>query len=79
MFPKLCLLDTAETQAVSNGDSTTGIVVLVSRVLDDKPDFDSFATTSSSGLQAKFSIAWVAHSLVMVAGTAKIWQNEYDC
>jgi hypothetical protein len=75
MFPKLCLLDAADkTQAVSNGDSTTGIDALVSRVLDDKPDFDSFATTSSSGLQgsSKFSIAWVDHSLVMLAGTAKI-------
>jgi hypothetical protein len=57
MFPKLCLLDAADkTQAVSNGDSTTGIDALVSRVLDDKPDFDSFATTSSSGLQGSSKV-----------------------
>jgi hypothetical protein len=56
MFPKLCLLDAAETQAVSNGDSTTGIVVLVGRVLDDKPDFDSFVISSSSGLQGSSKV-----------------------
>jgi hypothetical protein len=28
---------------------------------------------------AKFLRAWVAHSIVILAGTAKIWQHKSNC